>query len=97
MRSLVALVITLALVSTGCARYSANHRMGLLFAGGTATFVGALTAVDGATCSEGVAALECDDGSEQRSLYSGLALMGAGLVTFALAYYFKPKPADAPK
>jgi hypothetical protein len=95
-RFLPLLLAALLVAQSGCAHYSRNHRAGLLFVGGSATFIGSVIAADGAYCDSASASGECSDGNDNNDLISGVALMGFGLVVFGLAYYFKPAPASKP-
>jgi hypothetical protein len=99
MRRPLALLVTAALLlaQTGCSHYSANHRRGLMTAGGAAVFIGAIIAADGAYCDDaGGAAGECGDVSDQNSLVQGTALLAAGVALFLGAYFVKPTPPAAP-
>lgn len=96
MRRFLPLLLAGLLLFAGCSSYSRNQRAGALFLGGSATFIGAVIAADGAYCDSAAASGECSDGNDNNDLISGVSLMAAGLVVFGLAYYFKPEPASKP-
>jgi hypothetical protein len=103
--SLVSLVLAAALVLQGCAGgASANHRRGILLAGGTAVFIGTIIAIDGLSCDEsfggGNGIEDCEE--DKADLITGGATLGVGLVLLGLGLLLekqaeaKATPATAP-